>query len=101
VEGVYHNLMTLTYYDWPEFEERELSDVEVEAELAYRKFVIYPFKEKIILKRRVDKEIKSASVFFNFEEFTFVAEIGNTTMVIKSFNEFLIRGKRNLFLNSS
>ena len=63
----------------------------LDSELLYRKFIIFPDKDRIIL-RKFDKEVVSASIGFDFEELSFFAESENQRIPIKSFNEYLIPG---------
>lgn len=73
--------------------EKDISEeTELEAEFLYRKFVIFPLGDKIILKRKLDKSIQTASIGFNFEEMTFEAKLGDKCLHIRSFNEFLMKG---------
>ena len=45
-----------------------------------------------MLKRKVDKVIKLALIGFDFENFLFFVEEGETIKNIKSFNEYLLTG---------
>lgn len=68
------------------------ADPDLEKELVYRRFVIYPSKERIMIKRKVGKDILSANVSIDFQNGAFWSEITEKGLVkqIRSFNEFLL-----------
>ena len=73
--------------------ERELTNENIETELTIQKFVIFPRDRKIILKRKVEKEIRTVSIGFDFLKMNFYAERDDESSInIKSFNEYLITG---------
>lgn len=54
--------------------------------------MIFPRGDKVILKRKTEKGIQTATIGFDFEEMTFYAEQNSTVIFIETFNEFLISG---------
>eukprot|EP00211_Chloroparvula_japonica_P015138 CAMPEP_0119125236 /NCGR_PEP_ID=MMETSP1310-20130426/4587_1 /TAXON_ID=464262 /ORGANISM="Genus nov. species nov., Strain RCC2339" /LENGTH=242 /DNA_ID=CAMNT_0007115287 /DNA_START=66 /DNA_END=791 /DNA_ORIENTATION=+ len=74
--------------------EREMdeSPSELEKELVYRRFVIYPSKDRVYIKRKVGKEVQTASVSIDFVNGAFWCEVAEKGLVkqIRSFNEFLL-----------
>ena len=95
-----HNFIGMNTYSWLSNSstynfilERELdSNDQLENELIYHKFLIYPHKDRVYISKKVDKVIKTASVGFDFENLSFFVEDGETRKVIKSFNEYLLTG---------
>ena len=45
-----------------------------------------------MIRRKVDKVVKTASIGFDFDNFLFFVEEGDTVKNIKSFNEYLLTG---------
>ena len=72
--------------------EKELrDDNEIETELMYRKFVIFPLGERICLKHKTDSGIDTVSISFDFEEMVFRRhQNGEEQEMEKSFNEILL-----------
>ena len=67
------------------------NDSEIETELTIQKFIIFPRDKRIILKKKVEKEIKTVSIGFDFLKMTFFAERDDGSSInIKSFNEYLV-----------
>ena len=58
----------------------------------YRKFLIFPLGDKVVLKRKVEGGIQTASIGFDFEDLSFFAEHDNAVTTVETFNEFLITG---------
>lgn len=63
----------------------------------YRKFLIFPRENKVILKRKAENEIQTAFIGFDFEEMNFYAEQKGNNVQVETFNEFLITGRRKYF----
>ena len=60
-------------------------------ELLYRKFIIYPEGDRVIVKRRLGgNEVAGASIGYDFVGMRFFAVMNNITTNITSFNQFLI-----------
>eukprot|EP01096_Ripella_sp_DP13-Kostka_P014694 TRINITY_DN6713_c0_g1_i1.p1 TRINITY_DN6713_c0_g1~~TRINITY_DN6713_c0_g1_i1.p1 ORF type:complete len:969 (-),score=513.02 TRINITY_DN6713_c0_g1_i1:97-2832(-) len=72
------------------FVEKDLDDSTLESELAYRTFVIFPRDNRIIIKRKVEKDVLQASIGFDWINLGFFAEDDEGVSSIKSFNEFLL-----------
>ena len=52
--------------------------------------MIFPLKEKVVIKRKVGNDIKTASIGIDFDHMKFYVTEGSKTTDIKSFNEYLI-----------
>ena len=71
--------------------EKELEEEsEIDSELVYRKFVIYPFKDRVNIRKKLDKDTHTASIGIDWVNLGFFVEEDDTVTSIKSFNEYLL-----------